>query len=115
MTKNSLSIANNTKFKIYTKEDAESIINNVLSNYMAFGEKCGDISGKTKKQVIEMLWKGLNSADPGYQSSVALNIADYIIQNSVMESIYGDEDVQWAVLANIKYRGNIKDEVPPKV
>lgn len=82
--------ADNTGYKVYSKVDAEQIINNVLSNYMSFGDKYGEISGKTKKQVIDMLWQGLNSAKPGNQTSVALNIADYIIQNSVLESVYGD-------------------------
>lgn len=93
-------LANSTRYKVYTKADAEGIINNVLQNYMSFGEKYGDISGKTKAQVIDMLWKGLNSAKPGYQMSVALNIADYIIQNSVLESLYEDMenyDVQQAL------------------
>lgn len=90
-------IANNTKYKTYTLADSESIINNVLSNYMSFGEKYGDISGKSKKEVVSMLWKGLNSAEPGYQASVALNIADYIIQNSVLESIWEEQDLQGAI------------------
>ncbi len=93
-------LANNTRYKVYSKADAEGIINNVLQNYMSFGEKYGDMSGKTKAQVIDMLWKGLNSAKPGYQMGVALHIADYIIQNSVLESLYGDMenyDVQQAL------------------
>ena len=93
-------LANSTRYKVYSKADAEGIINNVLQNYMSFGEKYGDMSGKTKAQVIDMLWKGLNSAKPGYQMSVALNIADYIIQNSILESLYGDMengDVQQAL------------------
>lgn len=92
--------ANNTHYKVYSKADAEKIINNVLSNYMAFGDKYGEISGKTKKEVIDMLWQGLNSAKPGYQTSVALNVADYIIQNSVLESMYGDiqdAEIQYAM------------------
>ena len=93
-------LANSTRYKVYTKADAEGIINNVLQNYMSFGEKYGDMSSKTKAEVVDMLWKGLNSAKPGYQMSVALNIADYIIQNSILESLYGDMengDVQQAL------------------
>ncbi len=40
-------LANYTKFKVYTRADAEGIINNVLGNYMSFGESYGVISGKT--------------------------------------------------------------------
>ena len=67
--------------------DAESIINNVLGNYMSFGESYGVISGKTKNEVIEMLWRGLNTAEPGRQAKVALDIAEYILQNAVLENI----------------------------
>lgn len=87
-------LANNTHYKVYSKVDAERIINNVLSQYMSFGEKYGEISGKSKAEVIDLLWKGLNSAEPGKQMGVALHIADYIIQNSVLESIYSDDDIQ---------------------
>lgn len=75
-----------------TSQNAYGI--NVLSQYMSFGEKYGEISGKSKAEVIDLLWKGLNSAEPGKQMGVALHIADYIIQNSVLESIYSDDDVQ---------------------
>ena len=85
-------LANHTKLKVYTKAEAEGIVNNIISNYLDFGEKYGVISGKTKQQAIEMLWRGLNTADPGKQMSVALDIAEYIIQNSVMESVYDDID-----------------------
>lgn len=85
-------LANNTKLKVYTKAEAESIVNNIISNYLDFGEKYGVISGKTRKQAVEMLWRGLNTADPGRQMKVALDIAEYIIQNSVMESVYDDAE-----------------------
>lgn len=87
-------LANYTKFKVYSKVDAESIINNVLGNYMSFGESYGVISGKTKNEVIEMLWRGLNTAEPGRQAKVALDIAEYILQNSVLENIYEDDSNQ---------------------
>lgn len=85
-------LANNTKLKVYTKAEAESIVNNIISNYLDFGEKYGVISGKTRKQAVEILWRGLNTADPGRQMKVALDIAEYIIQNSVMESVYDDAE-----------------------
>ena len=87
-------VANYTKFKVYSKVDAESIINNVLGNYMSFGESYGVISGKTKNEVIEMLWRGLNTAEPGRQAKVALDIAEYILQNAVLENIYEDDSNQ---------------------
>ena len=61
---------------------------------MSFGESYGVISGKTKNEVIEMLWRGLNTAEPGRQAKVALDIAEYILQNAVLENIYEDDSNQ---------------------
>ena len=88
-------VANYTKFKVYSKVDAESIINSVLaSNYMSFKEKYGFLANKSKKEVIEMLWRGLNTAEQGKQAKVALDIAEYIIQNSVLENLYEEDSNQ---------------------
>lgn len=83
-------LANSTKFKVYSKVEAEQIINNVLGNYMAFGDSYGELSGKSRREVIEMLWRGLNTADPGKQAKVALDVAEYIIQNAALENLYED-------------------------
>ena len=85
-------LANSTKFKVYSKVEAEQIINNVLGNYMAFGDSYGELSGKSRREVIEMLWRGLNTADPGRQAKVALDVAEYIIQNAALENLYEDAD-----------------------
>lgn len=87
-------LANNTKFKVYSKTDAESIVNNVLGSYMAFGDKYGDLRGKSKKEVVEILWRGLNTAETGKQGVVALDVAEYIIQHSAMENLWDDGDNQ---------------------
>lgn len=85
-------LANSTKFKVYSKVEAEQIINNVLGNYMAFGDSYGELSGKSRREVIEMLWRGLNTADLGRQAKVALDVAEYIIQNAALENLYEDAD-----------------------
>lgn len=85
-------LANSTKFKVYSKVEAEQIINNVLGDYMAFGDSYGELSGKSRREVIEMLWRGLNTADPGKQAKVALDVAEYIIQNAALENLYEDAD-----------------------
>ncbi|HRF69887.1 MAG TPA: hypothetical protein PKV66_00490, partial [Candidatus Pelethenecus sp.] len=87
-------VANNTKFKKYTKVDAESIINNILSSYMNFGDKYGEIRGKSKQELVEILWRGLNTSDKDTQGIVALDIAEYIIQNSAMENLWEDVENQ---------------------
>ena len=74
-------LANSTKMKVYSKVEAESIINTVLEDYMGFGARYGYLSGKTKAEAVEMLWRGLNTADSEKKDKVALDVADYTLLN----------------------------------
>lgn len=87
-------LANSTKMKVYSKVESEGVINDILGNYMSFGDTYGVLSGKSKAEVIDMLWRGLNTAEPGRQAKVALDVAEYIIQHSVVESMYEDTDTE---------------------
>lgn len=83
-------VANKTRHKSYSRKDAEIVVDNILDNYMDFGGKYGDIAGKTKQQVIDQLWLYMNTSTPGY-SKAAFDIADYIIENGLVEDIVGSE------------------------
>ena len=87
-------LANSTKMKVYSKVESEGIINDILGNYMSFGDVYGVLSGKSKAEVIDMLWRGLNTAEPGRRAKVALDVAEYIIQHSVVESMYDDASTE---------------------
>lgn len=87
-------LANSTKMKVYSKVESEGIINDILGNYMSFGDVYGVLSGKPKAEVIDMLWRGLNTAEPGRRAKVALDVAEYIIQHSVVESMYDDASTE---------------------
>ena len=87
-------LANYTKRKIYTKKEAEIIINELLEGYMNYDNEVGSMKGKTREEVVKMMWRALNSADPGKRTGVARKIADYIIQHTVMENIYSDAVVR---------------------
>lgn len=80
--------------KVYSKKETEGIINDVLSNYLSFGDTYGELSGKSKKDVINMLWERLNTAVPGRQAGVALDTAEYIIREAVVKSIFEDPNVE---------------------
>ena len=45
---------------------------------MNFGDSYGNLVGKTRAEVVEQLWKGLNAAEPGRRGKVALDVADYL-------------------------------------
>jgi hypothetical protein len=85
-------IADKTMRKVYSKVESEKIINTILSESLGVGEKYGSLTGRAKSEVIEMLWRGLNTAEPGRQMKVALDVAEYIIQNSVLENLYEDSE-----------------------
>lgn len=85
-------IADKTMKKVYSKVESEKVINTILSESLGVGERYGSLTGKTKSEVIEMLWRGLNTAAAGKQMHVALDIAEYIIQNSVLENLYEESE-----------------------
>lgn len=87
-------IADNTRMKVYTRAESEQIVNQIVSEKLSFGELYGTIGGKSKNEVVDMLWSGLNSADIGERGKVALDVADYIINNAAVESIYDGEGLE---------------------
>ena len=80
--------------KIYTKKDAREIISAALTEHLTFPEDgvFGNLVGKSRDQAIEVLWKGLNSAEEGKRAGLALDMADFIIENAVAEDLYDDGD-----------------------
>ena len=95
-------VANFTKLKVYSKVEAERVINSILDSNLGFEDYDISISGKNKAEVIDVLWKTLNTADSGKRTGISLKIADYIIDNAVMENIY-HEDENDIHLETIKY------------
>ncbi len=87
-------VANFTKLKVYSKVEAESIINSILETNFNLEDYSVRISGKTKADAIDVLWKTLNTADAGKRTGISLKIADYIIDNTIIESIYLEEENQ---------------------
>ena len=82
-------VANNTKLKVYSKADAEVIINDIIADRLNIDERyVANLTGKSKTQAIDYLFKQLNGANEGYRGTVALKIADYIVENAVMEDMW---------------------------
>ncbi|MCD8309482.1 MAG: hypothetical protein LUD19_06480, partial [Clostridia bacterium] len=86
-------LADYTQDKSYTKAQTESIINTVLSSdVFDFGDTYGDLSKKSRSQVITTLWESLNTSKTDVElQQVASDTAEYIIQNMALESVYTDE------------------------
>lgn len=95
-------VAEHSKAKAYSKTDAEQIVNTIVANQLSFGNKYGEISNKTKSQVIDTLWHALNTKNEGYRGTVALEIADYIIDNAIAQDIFAEETRDTFVIDTLK-------------
>lgn len=84
-------VANNTKLKVYSKTDAVDIINSIIDERLVLGDKYGSLSGKNKSEAIDMLFRQLNATTEGYRGTAALHIADYLIENTVLNDLYIDD------------------------
>lgn len=105
--------------KVYSKADAEKTINNILNEIMVWKDYQGSIDGKTKDEVIRALWLALNSKPEGERAKSAIEIAEYLIENALLEDYYNDVDDKMNfefITATKKYVGRInldtiKDDV----
>ena len=90
---------NLTTDKIFTKDEAKKIIAEIEER-LVFEEKGKIGTVKGTNELIDRLWKGLNKADKGEYTRVGVEIADYVIKNSVVEDmyecLYGDVEVDEA-------------------
>ena len=84
-------VANNTKLKVYSKTDAVDIINSIIDERLVLGDKYGSLSGKNKSEAIDMLFRQLNATTEGYRGTAALHIADYLIENTILNDMYVDD------------------------
>ena len=65
-------IADNTKLKKYSRQDAKDVISSVMTNEKYFDGYDVTLRGKSRAQIERILWNGLNGRDPGERASVAL-------------------------------------------
>ena len=90
---------NLTTDKIFTKAEAKKIIADIQER-LVFEEKGMVGTVKGANELIDQLWKGLNKADKGEYTRVGVEIADYVINHTVVEDIYealsGDVEVEEA-------------------
>lgn len=84
--------ANNTRLKVYSKIDATEVINSIIDERLTLDDKYGSLSGKNRAQVIDTLFRKLNTTPEGYRLGVALDIADYVINNAVLTDMYDSYD-----------------------
>lgn len=84
-------IAKGAKLKVYNRNEAAQAVEDIMS---LVGNESGSLSGilkgVAKEQLIDKLWIGLNTKDEGFRSGLALEIADYILDKSLLENVFDD-------------------------
>ena len=81
-------VAEVEKLRVYDKRDAEKIISTVMSEVMMFDEyEYGELNATNKREATKQLWERLNAALTDKElTAAAENVADYIINHSVVRS-----------------------------
>lgn len=86
--------ANNTGMRVYTKAEAAEVINSIIEERLVFEDigMYGELRGKDRQAVIDYLFRKLNTVKEGYRGGVALRIADYMIEHTVLTDMYSDSN-----------------------
>lgn len=89
--------ANNTGMRVYTKAEAAEVINSIIEERLVFEDigMQGELRGKDRQAVIDYLSQKLNTVKEGYRGGVALRIADYMIEHTVLTDMYAESN--WEV------------------
>ncbi len=83
-------VANNTGMRVYSKAEAADVINSIIEERLVFDEigMYGELRGKDRQEAIDYLFRKLNTVKEGYRGGVALRIADFLIEHTVLTDIY---------------------------
>lgn len=101
-----------SRMKVYNKTEAEQAINDILADTHTDNYIFTSLKGAKKSEIVDKLWIALNSKDEGYRSKIALDVANFLIENAVAENIYEtDNGVYEDALKTVKdisqYKKNI--------
>lgn len=85
-------VANNTGMRVYNRAEAAEVINSIIEERLVFEDigMQGELRGKDRQAVIDYLFQKLNTVKEGYRGGVALRIADYMIERTVLTDMYSD-------------------------
>lgn len=87
--------ANNTGMRVYSRAEAADIINSIIEERLVLEEygMYGELKGKDREAAIDYLFTKLNTTKEGYRAGVALKIADFMIEHTVLTDMYAEESV----------------------
>lgn len=77
-----------SRVKVYNKTEAEQAINEILADAHTDNYVFSSLRSAKKSEIVDKLWIALNSKDEGFGSKIALDVANFLIENAAAESIY---------------------------
>lgn len=87
--------ANNTGMRVYSRAEAADVINSIIEERLVLEEygMYGELKGKDREAAIDYLFTKLNTTKEGYRAGVALKIADFMIEHTVLTDMYAEESI----------------------
>ena len=80
-------IANYTRAKTYSKTEADEAIHEILANTLYSEDEQATLRGKSREEVVDMLWQGLNAAAPGKRGGALEGVKkDEIVKQEDIEN-----------------------------
>lgn len=73
--------------KVYSKAEAERIVNDMVSQHLRFGEQYGIYGGQGREQIVNRLWVALNTTDVAKREQVADALTEYAVQCAGVEAL----------------------------
>ncbi len=74
----------------YGKKASEKVMQDMLGKMLSFDDFYAEMSGKSKSNVVNMIWEGLNFSDllTEKRTKLAETVADYILDNAVYKAVF---------------------------
>lgn len=80
--------------KVYSKKESQEIVNSIIGNVELGGGDYVLLRNNSMEQIADKLWKVMNTYDAGKRVKAVEKIADYIIDNALIDNVFRDEQNQ---------------------
>ncbi len=85
-----------SKKKSYRRAEASATLEEAVAERLVFSDAYAKLKGKSKDEATKMLWEAFNTADGEVaQKAAALRVADYVLDNAVMEAFGEDPNAEY--------------------
>jgi len=106
----------NSTQKYYLRDEISSVVDAIVAEQMNLGERHGVLDFKTKRDVVQQIWKKLNSvSDDRERARIADELADYVIDSAVAQKVLSKEDSAYLASAKQLMRKLDLDGIKPQI